>query len=94
MTNPKKTIKPVPSKPTEEEKAAALHRAFSQQFQSIAQGALYNILQNIVYRDYDPQEVVGYAFTIAREYMLQQVEAIDETFADYGKALAERNAEK
>lgn len=87
---------PVPAPQTAEERAAQIFRAFSQQFRTIAEGALYNILRSGLVED-KADEIVSFALDIAEEYMMQSGPALERAFqlkVDTDAARAEIAAKK
>ena len=88
---------PKPSQLTEQERLAAIQRGYTQKFESIAQGALYNILNNassfgtVVA---EPEAIARAAIAVAVAFMDQIGPAVDEGFDKLMKAANERKEEK
>jgi len=103
MTNKPQKIRaigaqpPKPSQLTEQERLAAIQRGYTQKYESIAQGVLFNLLNNassfgsVVA---EPEAVVRAAIAVTSAFMDQIGPAVDEGFDKLMKAANERKEEK
>ena len=76
---PRTTAQPRPL--TQEERMAAISRGFTQQYNSIAQGVLYNLAHNpAIAQDLDAEELAESAIQITNAFMEKVGPACDACF--------------
>ena len=99
MNKPQK-IQAIGAKPaplTEEQKIAALYRGYAQKFESVAQGALFNLINNpsaFATAIADPGQIAKSAIAIASAYMEQVGPAVDAGFLAVKEQATEKKEEK
>lgn len=87
MSNKPEKIHAIGAKPaalTEDQKLAALERGYAQKYESVAQGALFNLLNNpssFSTAIAEPGKVVESAIAVASAYMEKIGPAVDAGFA-------------
>lgn len=85
MTNPKKTIKPAAPQQrplTKEERIAAVERGFTQKYNSLLEGALYNAIHGFAQSGStpEPSDIVDFVIATTDEFMEKSGPACEAAF--------------